>query len=179
MKFTQTTRLIAVAVLIFVVTAVIWWVVGFHVGAALLDNAGAWRSFGYGQLGLMRLLALAIIVTVTIAVVTSVSPQTRWLAIAAVALGATMLYGDKSRGDIVAVVLLVLAAAAMTEAGGVQQIVTALVLAILISLAALADLEVSTPHKIIAILVRAFLFYTPLLLGPTYMDKYVMKRISK
>ena len=112
MRFTPTTRLVAVAVLLLVGTAVIWWFVGFPIGNALLDGASAWRSsFGYGPLGLMRLFALALVVPVTMAIVTSASPQTRWLAIAAVAFGAVMLYGDKSRGDIVGVVLFVLATA--------------------------------------------------------------------
>ena len=180
MRFTPTTRLVAVAVLLLVGTAVIWWFVGFPIGNALLDGASAWRSsFGYGPLGLMRLFALALVVPVTMAIVTSASPQTRWLAIAAVAFGAVMLYGDKSRGDIVGVVLFVLAVTAMTETGGTQQIVAAVALAIVIAFAALADLPFQTPQLVIAIVVRAVFFYVPLLVGPTYLEKYVLRRITK
>lgn len=180
MRFTPTTRLIALAVLLLVVTAVVWWGVGFHIGGALLNGASAWKStFGYGPLGLMRLFALAIVVTVTMAVATSVSPQVRWLALAAIALGAVLLYGDRSRGDIVAVVLLVFAAAAMSESNGMHQLVAAAVIAIVISFAALSDLAVATPQKILAVLVRAAFFYAPLLLGPTYLERWALKRVAR
>lgn len=178
MKLTQTTRLIAVAVLILVGTAIIWWGVGFHLGSAIVEHS-SWRAFGYGPVGLMRLFALAIIVPVTIAVVTSASPQARWLAVAAIALGAVLLYGDRSRGDVVAVVLVVLAAAAMSETSGTQQIVAAVVTAVVISFAALSDVDMPAAQKGLAILVRAVFFYTPLLLGPTYVERYALKRVAK
>jgi hypothetical protein len=179
-RFTQTTRLIAVAVLLAVATALIWWGVGFHLGSALLDGASPWRSsFGYGPLGLMRLFALAITVPVTVAVVTSASPQTRWLALAAVAFGAVLLYGDRSRGDIVAVVVFVLAAAAMSETSGRQQVVAAVATAVVISFAALVDLSLATPQKVLAVIVRAIFFYAPLLLGPTYLERWALKRVAR
>lgn len=180
MRFTPTSRLIALAVLLLVATAVIWWGVGFPVGRALLDGAAAWRNnFGYGPLGLMRLFALAIIVPITMAVSTSISPQVRWLALAALALGAVLLYGDRSLGDVVAVVLLVFAAAAMSESNGTQQIVAAMAIAVVISFAALSDLTLSTPQKILAVLVRAAFFYAPLLLGPTYLERWALKRVAR
>ncbi len=178
MKFTQTTRLIAVAVLILVATAIIWWGIGFNLGSAIVEHS-AWRSFAYGPVGLMRLFALAIVVPVTIAVVASVSPQARWLAVAAIALGAVLFYGDRSRGDVVAVVLVVLAAAAMSETSGTQQIVAAVVTAVVISFAALSDLDMTAAQKGLAILVRAVFFYTPLLLGPTYVERYALRRVAR
>jgi len=179
-RFTPTTRLVAVAVVLAAATGLLWWFVGFPLGKALLDGAPIWaKSFGYGNLGLMRLLALAITVPFTAAVVTSVSPQTRWLAIAAVAFGAVLLYGDRSRGDIVAVVLFVLAAAAMAETGGVQQAVAAVAISLVVAFAALSDLTLGTSQKIFAVVLRAVLFYAPLLLGPTYLERHVLKRISK
>jgi hypothetical protein len=180
MRFTPTTRLISVSVLLLAATAVIWWGLGFHLGSALLDGASAWRSsFGYGPLGLMRLFALAITVPVTIAVATSASQQTRWLALAALAFGAVLLYGDRSRGDIVAVVLFVLGAAAMAETGGRQQLVAALGTALVVAFAALADLSLGTPQKAVAVVVRALFFYAPLLLGPTYLERYALARVGR
>jgi hypothetical protein len=180
MRFTPTTRLISVAVLLLAGTALVWWGVGFHLGSALLDGASAWRSsFGYGPLGLMRLFALAITVPVTIAVATSASQQTRWLALAALAFGAVMLYGDRSRGDIVAVVLFVLGAAAMAETSGRQQLVAALATAVVVAFAALVDLSLATPQKTLAVIVRALFFYAPLLLGPTYLERYALPRIAR
>lgn len=179
MRLTPTTRLLALAVLLLAATAVVWWGVGFHVGSALLDGAAAWKALGYGPLGLMRLFALALVVIVTVSVASSVPAQFRWLALAAIALGAVMLHGDRSRGDMVAVVVLVFAAAAMTESSGTSQLVAGLAIAVVISFAALADLAVATPQKVIAVLVRAAFFYAPLLLGPTYLERWALRRVAK
>lgn len=180
MRLTPTTRLIAVSVLLLAATALIWWGVGFPIGSALLDGASSWRSaFGYGPLGLMRLFALAIAVPVTIAVVGSASAQARWLAIAALAAGTVLLYGDRSRGDVVAVVLLVLAAAAMAETSGTQQLVSAAAVAVVIAFAALSDLSLPTPQLVLAILVRAVFFYVPLLVGPALLERHALRRIAK
>ncbi len=179
MRFTQTARLMAIAVLLLVATAVIWWGIGYRLGAVLLDDASAWRSFDYGPQSLVRLFTLAIIVTLTIAVVTSASPQARWFTLAAVAVGAVFIYGDKSRIEAVSVVLFVLAAAAVAEASGTQQITAALVTAVIVSFVALADMPVLTAQKALAILVRAVFFYVPLLLGPTYVERYVLRRVAK
>jgi len=180
MRLSPTTRVIAVSVLLLAVTAVIWWGVGFPLGSALLGGASPWRSaFGYGSLGLMRLFALAIVVPVTIAVVVSASPQARWLAIVALAFGAVLLYGDRSRGDIVGVVLLVLAAAVMAETSGTQQLVSAAVVALVIAFAALSDLALPTPQLVLAILVRAAFFYVPLLVGPALLERHALRRVAR
>ncbi len=180
MRFTPTTRVIAVSVLLLVVTAAIWWGLGFPLGSALLGGAAAWRNaFGYGPVGLMRLFALALAVPVTIAVVASASPQARWMAIAALALGAVMLHGDRSRGDMIAVVLLVIAAAAMAETSGTHQLVSAAVVAIVISFAALADLTLPPGQLALAIVVRAAFFYVPLLVGPALLEHYALRRFAK
>ncbi len=178
MRFTQTSRLIAVAVLLVVATAIAWWGVGYHLGAALVNDASAWHYFSYGASGLVRLFALAIIVLVTLAVAASSSPQMRWIAIGAVAIGAVLLYGDQDRADVVGVVLFVLSVVAVSEAGGTQQITTALVTAIVVSFVSLSDLPLPVAQKTFAILIRAIFFYTPLLLGPAYLERYVMKRIA-
>ncbi len=180
MRLTPTTRVIAVSVLLLAVTALVWWGVGFPLGSALLDGHSAWRNaFGYGPVGLMRLFALAIAVPVTIAVVASASPQARWMAIAALAFGAVLLYGDRSRGDIVAIVLLVLAAAAMSETSGTHQLVSAAAVAIVIAFAALSDLALPPPRLALAILVRAAFFYLPLLVGPALLERYAIRRVAR
>jgi hypothetical protein len=70
MRLTPTTRILVVAVLLLVATAVLWWVIGLPIGAALLDDAPAFRrSLGYGPLGLARLLALAVAIPFTLAAV--------------------------------------------------------------------------------------------------------------
>jgi hypothetical protein len=180
MRLTPTTRVIAVSVLLLAATAIVWWGVGFPLGSALLDGHSSWRSaFGYGAVGLMRLFALAIAVPVTIAVVASASPQARWMAIAALAFGAVLLYGDRSRGDMIAVVLLVLAAAAMSETSGTHQLVSASAIALVIAFAALSDLSLPPPRLALAILVRAAFFYLPLLVLPALLERHAIRRLAK
>ncbi len=180
MRLTATTRVIAVSVLLLAVTALIWWGVGFPLGSALLDGHSAWRSaFGYGPVGLMRLFALAIAVPVTIAVVASASSQARWMAIVALAFGAVLLSGDRSRGDVIAVVLLVLAAASTAETSGTHQLVSAALIALVIAFAALSDLSLTTPRLVVAIVVRAAFFYLPLLVGPALLERHALRRIAK
>jgi hypothetical protein len=180
MRFTQTTRLLAIAVLLLAATALIWWGVGFHVGSALLDGSLTWRrSFGFGPLGLLRLFALAIAVAVTLAVVASVPAHARWLSLAAIALGAVLLYGDQGRGDIIGVVLFVFAVAAVSESSGTPQILAAVGVAVVVAFASIVDAPLSTPQKSMAIVVRAVFFYTPLLLGPTYLERYALRRAAK
>ena len=180
MRLTATTRVIAVAVLLLVATAILWWGIGFHLGNALVGRTSAWRgSFGYGPLGLMRLFALALVVAVTLATAASVPAQFRWLTLVGLALAAVLLYGDRSRGDIVAVVLLVFGAAATAESSGTQRLVGALAIAVVISFAALVDLPLDTPQQIIAVLVRAAFFYAPLLLAPAYVERYALARVAR
>lgn len=180
MRLTPTLRLVAVSVLLAAATALLWWLVGFPLGRGLLDSAPAWsRSFDYGEPELMRLLALAITVTLTGAVATSVSPQARWLAVAALALGAAVLFGERDAGGVVAIVLFVLAAASMSETSGVGQAVAAVAISVLVAFAALGDLRLGTAQKVFAVLVRAVFYYAPLLLGPTYLERWVVGRPSK
>lgn len=176
MRLTPVARVVAVAVLLLVATAILWWVAGYRIGAALLNDAPAWRAYGYGALGLVRLFALALAVPVAIAVAASAGAQVRWLALAAIAFGAVLLYGDRSPGDVLAVVLLVLGAAAVSEAAGTQQLVVAAAAAVLVAIAAISDLHLETGQRIIAIVVRAAFFYLPLLIGPSLIDRHVLKR---
>jgi hypothetical protein len=180
MRFTQTSRLILLAVLLLAGTAALWWGVGFPVGSALLDGSNVWaRTFGFGPIGVLRLFALALVAPVTIAVLATASAQTRWLALAALAGGAVLLYGDQSRGDILAVVLFVFAVAAVSESSGNHQIVAAVAVALVVAFASLADVPLQTSQKVLAILVRAVFFYVPLLLGPAYLERYALGRVAK
>jgi hypothetical protein len=180
MRLTQTTRLIAIAVLLLAATALLWWGLGFHLGSALLDGSVAWkRSFGFGPTGLLRLFALAIAVAVTLAVASSVPASARWISLAAIAVGAALLHGDHGRGDVVGVVLLVFAAAAVAESSGRGQVVAALAVALVVAFASTVDAPLSTSQKAMAILVRAVFFYAPLLLGPSYLERYALPRVAR
>jgi hypothetical protein len=180
MRLTPTARVLFLSVLLLAATALLWWGVGFRLGAGLLDDPGAWRrSFGYGPVALMRLFALALAIPVAIAVAASASAQGRWLSLAAIAFGAVLLYGDRTTGDVLAVVLLVFAAAAVAEAGGALQIVLAFAAAVLVAFAAVWDLGVGTSERMVAVVVRAAFFYAPLLLGPSLLERHALKRLVK
>ena len=179
MRLTQTSRILVVAVLLLAAVGVLWWGVGFHVGSTLLDDAAAWRrSFGYGPLGLVRLFALALVVPVALAVVGSASAQGRWLALAAIAFGAVLLYGDRSSGDVLAVVLFVFGAVAVSESHGRSQWVVAVAAALLVAFAALWDLSLGTAQKSLAVVVRGVFFYAPLLIGPSLLERHALPRIA-
>lgn len=180
MKLTPTSRLVALSVLLAAATGLLWWIVGFPLGRALLDGAPAWaRGFGYGNAGLLRLLALALVVPFTATVATSVPPQTRWVALAAIAFGAVLLHGDRSQADVVAVVFLVLGAAAVSESSGGPQAIAGVAIAVVVAFAALSDVALGTSQKVFAVLVRAVFYYAPLLLGPTYLERFVLKKIAR
>jgi len=180
MRLTPTSRVLVVAVLLLVATAVLWWAIGFPVGSALLDDAPAYRrAFGYGPLGLARLFALALAVPFSLAAAGAAAGPSRWLVLAAMAFGAVLLHGDHSTADALAVALLVLAASAVTEASGASQLVVAGIAAVVVAATALWDLGLGTPQRILAILVRALFYYVPLLIGPALLERQVLRRIAK
>lgn len=180
MRLTPTSRVLAVAVLLLVATALLWWVVGFPIGSALLDGAPTFRkAFGYGTLGLLRLLALSLAVTFSLAAVGAAGGPSRWLVLAAMAFGAVLLHGDTSTADALAVTLLVIGAAAVAESGGTSQLVVAALSALLVALVALWDLPFGTPQRILAVVVRALFYHLPLLLGPALLERHVLSRITK
>jgi len=180
MRLTPTSRILVVAVLLLVVTSLLWWLIGFPIGGALLDDAPAYRrAFGYGPLGLARLFALAVAVPFSLTAVGAAAGPSRWLVLAAMAFGAVLLHGDHSTADALAVVLLVLAASAVAESAGVSQIVVAAAAALVVAATALWDLGLGTPQRILAIVVRALFYYVPLLLGPALLERHVLRRIAK
>ena len=180
MRLTQTSRVLAVAVLLLAATALLWWGIGYRLGAELVNGAAAWRgAYGFGPMALARLFTLALVVPVTVAIAATSAQQTRWLALAAVALGAVLLHGDRTPNDVLAVVLFVFGAAAVAEAVGTAQMVVAVVLGVTIAFVALLDLPLGTAQKSLGVLVRGVFFYTPLLLGPTYAERWALRRVAK
>jgi hypothetical protein len=180
MRLTPTSRILVLAVLLLAATAVVWWLVGFPIGSALLDGSEEYRkAFAYGNVRMLRLLALSLAVPFSLVAVGAAAGPSRWLVLAAMAFGAVLLHGDTSTADALAVSLLVISAAAVAEAGGTTQVVVAGLSAFLIALASLWDLRLGTSQRILASLVRGIFYYVPLLLGPALLERYVMRRIAK
>ena len=180
MRLTPTSRILVVAVLLLVGTAVLWWLVGFNIASALLDDAPAFRpAFRYGPLALARLFALAVAIPFSLAAVGAAAGPSRWLVLAAMAFGTVLLHGDTTTADALAVALLVLAAVAVSESTGTTRLVVAALAALLVAATALWDLGVDTAQRVIAMVVRALFYYVPLLLGPALLERHVIRRIAK
>lgn len=174
MRLAPALRLLATAVLLFVGAAALWWLVGFQIGKGVLSDTGGLAAFrqayGFEEGPFLELLGLALVVPVVREVWTS-DDAPRWLALAGVAFGAAMLFGDRGGGASTSIALFVFAAAAAAESTGSTQIAAALAGALLAALAQAAALRVGTGERILVVGLRAVLFYGPLLVGSTLTDR--------
>ncbi|HYG68351.1 MAG TPA: hypothetical protein VD838_11845 [Anaeromyxobacteraceae bacterium] len=181
MRLTPITRAVLAALLVFVATAVVWWLVGFQIGKGLLDelgDGGAWRSlYGFGDGGLGRVLFLSVLATLAILFAAVLPEGSRWPALAALALGAALVQGERD-GALAGTILFVLAAAATAELEGRARLLTGLGLALAVAFAHALDAPFDTGAKVVALLLRGLLFYAPLLLGPHLLDEWVLGRVE-
>jgi hypothetical protein len=180
MRLTPIVRAVLAALLVFVATAVLWWLVGFQIGKGLLEELGGentWRSlYGFADGGLGRVLFLAVLAV--LAILFGALPQgSRWPALAALALGAALVQGERD-GALAGMILFVLAAGATAELEGRGRILTALGLAFAVAFAHVLDTPFDTGAKLVALLLRGLLFYAPLLLGPHLLDEWVLGRVE-
>ncbi len=180
MRLAQTQRLLATAVILLAGTAITWWLVGYPIGKGIIDSpdtlATFRRTYGFQQSSLVWLFALALVVPVTRAVLASVSPQGRWLALVAVAVLAVVLLQEwGSTAGRLGVALFVLAVAAVAESDGTARIVVAIIAGAIVTFAFTVDSSFSVGELVAVILLRAVFFFCPLLAGPHYVDAYVLK----
>ncbi len=171
------------AVLLLAGTALVWWLVGYPVGKSILDETGGVaffrRSFGFEERALVRLFALALVVPVTHALVGSAPSQARWIVLAATALGAALLYDDKSGGALLGVVLFVFSVAAVAEESGTRRVAVALAAAVVVAFAFTIDTPLATGSKMVVIALRALFFFTPLLVGAEYVERWALGRAGR
>lgn len=173
MRLSPALRLIATAVLLFAGTGAIWWLVGFQIGKGVLADTGGLAAFrqayGFEEGPFLELMALALVVPVTREVRAEAGPA-RWLALAGVAFGAALLFGERG-GSAVSIAFFVFAAAAASESSGAVQVAGALAGALLAALAQATGIGVGTGERILVVALRAVLFYGPLLLGPIVTER--------
>lgn len=173
MRLPPALRLIATAALLLAGTAAIWWLIGFQIGKGVLSDTGGLAAFrqayGFEEGPFLELMALALVVPVTREVWADVSPA-RWLPLAGVAFGAAILFGERG-GGAVSIAIFVFAVAAAAESAGAVQVVAALAGALLAALAGATALGVTTGERILVVVLRAVLFYGPLLLGPIVTER--------
>jgi hypothetical protein len=180
MRLAQTQRLLATAVLLLAGTAITWWLVGYPIGKGILDSPGGLASFrrtyGFQESSVVWLFALALVVPVTRAVLASASPQARWLALLGVAVVAVLLLQEwDSTAGRLGVALFVLAVAAVAESDGTARIVVAIVAGAVVTFAFTVDSPFSLGELAAVVLLRAVFFFCPLLVGPHYVDAYVLE----
>lgn len=180
MRLTQTQRLLVTAVVLLAGTAVLWWLVGYPIGKGVIDSPSGLsafrRGYGFQEAALLKLFALAVVVAVTLAVLASYSGQQRWPALAAIAIAAVLFLEDKvtATGSL-GVVLFVLGAVAVSEGEGKLRPVVALVAGFIVAFVYVVDSTYSTGEKLAVMALRAVFYYGPLLVGPYYVETYVLK----
>lgn len=181
MRLSPALRLLATAVLLFLGAAALWWLVGYQIGKGVLSETGGVspfrQAYGLEERPFLDLLALALVAAV-VREVWPVAGANRWLALAGVALGAALMFGEGGTGAALSIAFFVVAAAAAAEAEGRAQIVAALAGAVLAALAHAAALHVGTGERILVIALRAVLFYGPLLLGPTLTERLLAREAA-
>ena len=174
MRLPPALRLIATAVLTFAATAALWWLVGYQIGKGVLSDTGGLLAFrlayGFEAQAFLELLALALVAPVVREVWSGSGPPP-WLALAGVAAGAALAFGDRGGSASISIAFFVFAAAAAAESSGPAQLVAALAGALLAALAHAAALHVGTGERILVVGLRAVFCYGPLLVGPTFADR--------
>jgi len=174
MRLPPALRLLATTVLLFAGSAALWWLVGYQIGKGVLSDTGGLQPFrqayGFEPQVFLELLVLALVVPVVREVWVGSGPP-RWLALAGVAFGAALVFGDRGGSASVSIAFFVFAAAAAAESAGPAQLVAALAGALLAAVAQAAALRIGTGERILVVGLRAALCYVPLLVGPTFVDR--------
>ncbi|HSN90548.1 MAG TPA: hypothetical protein VLS93_04915 [Anaeromyxobacteraceae bacterium] len=178
MRLTPTTRLVAAALLVFLATAALWWLVGYQIGKGLLEEAGgggAWRAaFGFRDGGVARLLVLALLGALALGAAGAAQGVARWALVAGLGLGGAFVLGARD-GALAGVMLFVLAVAAVDEAAaGAPRLVAALVLGLAVAFAQVLDGPFTVGQGALAVGLRGALFWWPLLAGPHLVEEYVL-----
>lgn len=178
MKLTPTIRLVAVALLVFVATAVVWWLVGYQIGKGILGDVGgegAWTAaYGFRDGGIARLLFLSLLSALALAASGSAQGGARWAILAGLALGAGLVLGLRD-GALAATILFVLGIVAIDEAEGFSaQLLAALAFGLLAAFAQELDTPLTLGQAVLAVVLRGALFWFPLLAGPHLAERYVL-----
>jgi hypothetical protein len=178
-KTTETLRLILGAAALLVAVAVLWWIVGYTLGKAVLEETGGasafQRSYAFREPGVLRLFALALLSPLTRLVVGE-GGGGRWLKLAGLSAAAVFLFGEKAAGSDLSLALFVLAVAATAEARGNQAFLVALVSGAIVAFPSVFETGLGTGEKLLVIALRDAFVYVPLLVGPEWLDRWLWRR---
>jgi hypothetical protein len=178
MRLTPALRLVATALLVFLATAAIWWLVGYQIGKGVLEEAGgagAWRAaYGFRDGGVARLLFVSLLGALALAAAGLPQGAGRWALVAGLALGGAFVLSARD-GALATVTLFVLAVAAVEEAPeGGPRLVAALVLGLAVAVAQVLDGPFTVGQGALAVGLRGALFWWPLLAGPHLVQQWVL-----
>ena len=177
MKLGPTLRLILAVVLLAAATGVVWWLLGYNLGKGMIGSQTFRRAYDLDDGSALRLFLMAFVVRLTVEL--GASGASRLVALSLIAVGATLLYPDKSVGTTVGVALLPFAAAGVAETGaGARQLIAALGAAIVVALPFAVEAHGSFKETATVTILRAVFFFGPLLVGWVYLDRYVTRRIA-
>ncbi|HUL58748.1 MAG TPA: hypothetical protein VLU43_05725 [Anaeromyxobacteraceae bacterium] len=181
MRLTPTLRLVAIAVLVFVATAAIWWFVGYQIGKGLLEEAGGgptWRAaYGFREGGAARLLFVAVLSALALGVSAAAEGAARWALLAGVAFAAALTLGARE-GALAGTLLFVLSVGAVDEATGGGLWLAAAGLGIVVAFAEVLDLPFTAGQAAIAVVLRGLLYWLPLLAGPHLAVRYATGKVG-
>jgi hypothetical protein len=177
-RLTPTVRLVAAALLVFLATAVIWWLVGYNIGKGVLEETGGGSAFraayGFRDGGIARLLFFALVAALALGACAGAQGPARWALVAGLGLGAALVLGARE-GALAGTVLFVLAVAATDEVeAGTPRLLTALALALVVAFAFELDSSLTAGQGALAVVLRGALFWWPLLAGPHLVDRHVL-----
>jgi hypothetical protein len=177
-RLTPTVRLVAAALIVFLATAVAWWLVGYNIGKGILEETGGGGAFraayGFRDGGIARLLFFALLSVLALGASGAAQGGARWALVAGLGLGAALVLGARD-GSLAGTVLYVLAVVATDEVeAGAAQLLTALALAVLVAFAFELDSSLTAGQGALAIVLRGALFWWPLLVGPHLVDRLVL-----
>ncbi len=180
MKLTPAIRLFVMTLILIVGTAIVWWFVGFNIGKGLLGGTGAFgpfrRAYDFEERALAQLFAFALLSPLALAVFGSFAAQARWAAVAALSLGAALVFGDRA-GASVGFAVFTIGAAAVAESHGGMQIAAAMGAALLAAFAFILGMNLDAGPLVGVVVLRAAFFFLPLLMGPVWIERWVLGRL--
>jgi hypothetical protein len=179
MKVSRTLQVLLTATLLLIAVGIIWWIVGISLGKVILSETGggvAFRAaFGFKDAEVLHLFLLSLLAVLV--PLLAGDGAGRWIRLAGVAGVAALLAGGGD-ADKLTVALFVFAVAAANEGGGKDALITAAIAGAVVALAAVLGTGLTMGQKLIVIVVRDAFFYFPLLVGASFLEKWIWKRVE-
>lgn len=180
MRLPAPLRLVLGVVVVTLAVALVWWLVGYQIGKGMLSGPDALafkKAFGFEEGAFLRLAFFALAGAVTVAAAGGAAGGAKWLPLAAVAFGASLLFPDKGIGATVGVFLFVLCASGLAEMGaGLRQVASAAVAGLVLGVAFTLEGPYGRSELAVIAALRGLFWFLPLLALPEYAERYVLRK---